>query len=143
MVERAALKELARGASALGRSPSVEPRKRQFPRFAHEATVTLSVGGREVAGRTANLSRGGLCAMLPASLPVGSRVDVELALVLGPDVHSEPLRLSGRVVWSTALHGRHQVGLAFLPLTPDATRVLDVFLEFLREGKRLRTGRGT
>lgn len=118
----------------------MEPGKRQFPRFAHEATVTLSVGGREVTGRTSNLSRGGLCAMLPASVPVGSLVDIELALVLASDAYSEPLRLSGRVVWCTALGGSQQVGLAFVGVKGEAARGLDVFLEFLREGKRIRNG---
>jgi hypothetical protein len=109
--------------------------KRQFPRFALEAAVTVSAGGRRVSGRTSNLSKGGLCAMLEGPVPVGSRVDVELALIFENDSVSEPLTVTGRVVWCTAIQAQHQVGLSFLPLAPDALKFLDVFLKFLQDGK--------
>lgn len=109
--------------------------KRQFPRFALEAAVTLSVGGRSVSGRTSNLSKGGLCAMVLGAVPVGVPVDVELALIFENDSVSEPLNVTGRVVWCTAVEAQYQVGLSFLPLRPDAVKFLDVFLKFLQDGK--------
>jgi c-di-GMP-binding flagellar brake protein YcgR len=117
--------------------PDVD-QKRQFPRFALEASVKLTAGGRTIQGRTANLSRGGLCAMVSDAVPTGSRVDVELALVFENDSLSEPLQLVGRVVWCTPVEARYQVGLAFLALAPDASKFLDVFLKYLQEGKRAR-----
>ena len=106
--------------------------KRQFPRFALEAAVTLRSEGRTVSGRTANLSRGGLCAMVSSTVPVGSRVDVELALIFDNDSVSEPLHVAGRVVWCTAVEKQYQVGLSFLAVSPDALKFLEMFLDFLR-----------
>lgn len=111
---------------------------RQHPRFAHEAAVTLSGGGHEVSGRTANISRGGLCAMLPATLAAGSRVDIEIALVFADQSTSEPLHLSGRVVWCTGLDKHYQIGLAFLPSPAGTLKHLDLFLQYLKEGQRQR-----
>jgi hypothetical protein len=115
--------------------------KRQFPRFALEAAVTLSGTGWSVSGRTQNLSRGGLCAMVKQSIPTGGRVDIELALVFENDSLSEPLALGGRVVWCTSLEAGYQVGLSFLPVPPDAQKFLDVFLRFLADGKQAAAGR--
>jgi len=112
--------------------------KRQFPRYALEAAVTLVAGARTVAGRTANLSRGGLCAIFDENLPIGTRVNAELALVFENDTLSETLSLVGRVVWSTAVEGRYQIGLAFQPLNTENARFLDLFLRFLAEGQRTR-----
>jgi len=115
----------------------VQP-QRQFPRYALEAAVTLLCGPRSLRGRTSNLSRGGLCATFAENLAIGGRVDVELALVFENDALSEPLSLRARVVWCTAFEQRYQVGLAFLPTPGDAGRFLDMFLEFLAEGRRSR-----
>lgn len=111
--------------------------KRQFPRYAVAATVTIIAGGQGVTGRTSNLSRGGLCAMLPAAVTAGAQVTAELALVFENESFSEPLHVSARVVWCTMIGGQYQVGLAFLPPSPEAARFLDVFLKFLKEGKRV------
>jgi hypothetical protein len=108
--------------------------KRQFPRFAHEATVSLTGAGITATGRTFNVSKGGLCAMVAQRLPVGTKVDVELALVFADATHSESIQLPARVVWATALEDRFQVGLAFAPLRPDQLKHLELFLRFLEEG---------
>jgi hypothetical protein len=115
--------------------PDVD-QKRQFPRYALEAAVTLVDGERSVAGRTSNLSRGGVCGVFDDSITIGARVTVDLALIFENDSLSEPLSITGRVVWCTPLDKRYQVGLAFLPMTGDNGRFLDVFLKFLAEGKR-------
>jgi len=104
---------------------------RQHPRYALEATVKLTTPTRESTGRTANLSRGGLCAMMAEPYPVGERVDIDVALVFDNDSLSEPLSLKGRVVWCTKVEPSFQVGLAFTGLTPETVKYLDVFLKFL------------
>ena len=107
---------------------------RQFPRYAIEAAVTLTVGGRDVHGRTANLSRGGACAMMEEPIAVGERVAIEMALVFDNDSLSEPLSLVGRVVWCTAVEKKHQVGLSFVGLKAEQAKYLDIFLKYLKEG---------
>lgn len=117
--------------------------QRQFPRYALEATATLTVGDQTVSGRTANLSRGGACAMVPVFIPVGARIEVELMLVFGPDQYSEPLRLPCRVVWCTAVEAQFQIGLAFGSLRAEAAKYLDLFLKYLDEGAAERRATGT
>jgi len=113
--------------------------QRQFPRFAHEAAVKLVASGEELTGRTANLSRGGLCAMVDAPTTVGIIVECELALVFDNDTFSEPLTLRARVVWCTPVENRYQVGLSFAPVDPQAIQYLEMFLKFLKEGRRQQT----
>jgi hypothetical protein len=109
---------------------------RQFPRFAVEAAVTLALAdGTTVQGRTENLSRGGLCAMIDELVAPGQRVDCEIALLFDNDSLSESLRLAARVVWCTAFEKRFQVGLSFLPIKAEQAKFLDVFLKFLSPGK--------
>lgn len=109
--------------------------ERQYPRFAHEATVLFRCGTQETTGSSRNLSRGGLCADVPDQLPLGSDVDVEITLVFDDNSQSEPLRLPARVVWCTPFEDHFQLGVSFRPL--DATRVeyLTLFLKYLDEGK--------
>lgn len=107
---------------------------RQFPRYAVEAAVKLS-GSLESTGRTSNLSRGGLCAMMSDAFPRGELVEAELTLVFDNDSQSEPLTLNGRVVWCTPLEQRFQVGLSFVGLRSETLKYLDVFLKFLQNGK--------
>jgi len=107
--------------------------QRAFPRYATEAAVTLRHGDAAVAGRSRNMSRGGMCAQLEAALPVGTQVTVEVALVFDEKNTSERLALPARVVWSTAIDDVHQVGVAFLPLSADQARYLDLFLGYLAD----------
>jgi len=112
--------------------------ERQFPRYALAADVELRPHGTGTArrGRTANLSRGGLCAMLDAPIPSGRTVDVQISLVFAEGSFSEPLVLPARVVWCTQLADDHQVGLSFLGLHAGQREYLELFLRFLQEGKR-------
>jgi hypothetical protein len=110
--------------------------QRLFPRFAADGSVTITVAGKRLMGRTANLSRGGLCAMLAEPITVGAPVALEAALAFDNDSFSEPLAFVGRVVWCTAVGARFQVGVAFVSVTPEAVTYLDVFLRYLEEGKR-------
>lgn len=108
--------------------------QRQFPRYAIEAAVTLTDGATSVSGRTSNVSRGGVCAMIPSPVIAGIRVELELTLVFDEGQLSEPLLISGRVAWCTAVEHSYQVGLSFSGLRPDQLKYLDLFLKYLEEG---------
>jgi hypothetical protein len=105
--------------------------ERAFPRYACDAVVTVHHARGTAGGNTTNLSRGGLCALVSETIGVGATVDVEIALVFDEETTSEPLRLPARVVWSTPLDDKHQLGVSFLSLTADQTKYLDLFLRYL------------
>src|SRR5882724_7780271 len=107
--------------------------EREHPRYAHEAVVTIHAGSQTHWGRTQNLSRGGLCADLPESIPNGANIDVDIQLVFD-DVESEPLRLPARVVWCTTVDEAFQVGLSFRSLSTEQHELLSVFLKYLDDG---------
>ena len=104
---------------------------REHPRYAHEAVVTVHVGGKSHQGRTTNVSRGGAAADLPVAIPNGIEVEVDLQLVFEDDAQSEPLRVPARVVWCTAVEDVYQVGLAFKPMTAERAKFLTMFLRYL------------
>lgn len=106
---------------------------REHTRYAHEAVVTLHVGGKTFWGRTQNLSRGGLCADIAEAIELGTDIEVDIQLVFD-DVESEPLRLPGRVVWCTTLDEAFQVGLSFQKLTAEQVQFLTMFLRYLDDG---------
>ena len=108
---------------------------RAFPRYALEAAITLRHREVAAAGRTRNMSRGGLCAQVSAALPVGAQIAVEVSLVFDDNNTSEQLALPARVVWSTPLDEGHQVGLGFLALSTEQARYLDLFLTYLAESR--------
>jgi len=118
---------------------SVTGLEREYPRYAHEAVITLRASGREISGRTSNLSRGGLCATLAEQIAVGTDIDVDIQLVFEDDLQSEPLRIPARVVWCTSVDDGHQVGVRFLPLDLERTEYLTMFLRFLDDGAGVAT----
>ena len=105
--------------------------EREHPRYAHEAAITFHALEREIAGRSRNVSRGGLCAELDEELPVGTSIEIDLQLVFGDDRHSEPLRLPARIAWCTAIDDHHQVGVQFLPMHEETAADLMMFLRYL------------
>lgn len=104
---------------------------RTSPRYAHGAAISISVQGKTLFGRTANLSYGGVCAEIPVELPLGAEVDVDIELELDNGAHTEPLCVMGRVVWCTSVDNANQVGLAFCHLQRDESETLALFLRFL------------
>jgi PilZ domain-containing protein len=118
----------------------VSQEHREHPRYAHETAVTLYAGDGSVhRGRSDNLSRGGLCAVidaLPAPLATGADVEVDIQLVFDEATTSEPLRLPARIVWCTPVDDTHQIGLAFKPLDAHRTEYLTMFLRFLDDGTK-------
>jgi hypothetical protein len=111
---------------------------RQYPRYAHEAAVTLHAAGKELQGRTQNVSRGGLCVDLADPLPFGCELEVDLQLVFENEEQSEPLRIPARVAWCTALDEGHQVGLSFKPMNAELAKFVGMFLRFLDSEERVK-----
>jgi len=109
--------------------------QREHPRYAHEAAVTVRVGGKSFEGRTRNVSRGGLCADVGDALPVGSDVIVDLVLVFDDDAQSEALRVPARVAWCTPVDDAFQLGLSFKPLDAQLTQYLTLFLRYLDDAQ--------
>src|SRR5262245_10082837 len=91
----------------------VSSKERQHPRFAADVAVAFFVGKRVVAGRTRNVSRGGLCADSDEAVELGNDVDIAITLLFDDNSKSEPLRLPARVVWCTQVDGAFQVGVSF------------------------------
>jgi hypothetical protein len=118
--------------------------ERQFPRYAVAAAVEIRPhgGGPTRRGRTSNLSRGGICALVDAVVATGRTVDVQLALVFDEGGTSEPLVLPARVVWCTDLGDGHQVGLAFQGLVAGQREYLELFLRYLEDGAVARRAAG-
>jgi PilZ domain len=104
---------------------------REHARYAHEAAVTFHAGGADTEGRTQNVSRGGLCASVDDALVLGTELDISIVLMFQDDMKSEPLRVPARVVWSTMIDDKHQVGIMFRALTAEQTQYLNIFLKYL------------
>ncbi len=109
--------------------------EREHPRYAHEAAVRCHVRGKQLDGRTRNVSRGGVCADLTDPIAVGTDLHIDLVLVFDADTQSEPLRLPARVVWCTTVDDGYQIGLAFRPLNAEASEYLDLFLRYLDDSR--------
>lgn len=111
---------------------SLSQPQRAFPRHAVDAEVVLRRGEAVLArGRTRNLSRGGLCAVVAGAVTRGAVVDVAISLVFSADGVSEPLSLPARVVWCTGFTDADQVGVSFLPLDATQSSYLDMFIRYL------------
>jgi hypothetical protein len=107
--------------------------QRQYPRYAHDAAITLLTPGQEISGRTCNVSRGGLCATLPEEIAIGTEIQIDMQLVFEDEHRSEPLRLPARIAWCTPIDDGHQVGAQFLPLDAETAEYLTMFLRYLQD----------
>ena len=105
--------------------------QRQYPRYAHEAAITLIAPGLEISGRTCNVSGGGLCATLSEPIAIGTEIQIAIQLVFDHGRHSEALRLPGRIVWCTWIDECHQVGVQFVALDTKTSEDLTMFLRYL------------
>lgn len=106
----------------------MEKERRKFKRFDAYMSVRYQVPeGVHSRGMalSKDLSREGLKLNLPAFLPEGATVDLELDIPDDP----KPVRTSGKVVWSRNSHGKDQgfdAGIRFMMMDPvDKFRVLD------------------
>lgn len=106
--------------------------QRQHPRYAIGLDVTAEHDGGKVAGRTRDLSRGGLCMLAKEEFTVGKSCQVQLALVFAENQFSEHLVLPSVCVWCTPVKGgAFQIGFKFAPLDPQNRGYLDLFMKFL------------
>jgi hypothetical protein len=106
--------------------------QRRHPRFHVDVQATVrSADGRQLMARTRDLSRSGICLITTEGLGPGTRLGVELVLLLGPTSSSEPLPLKARVVWCTAIAGAFQIGAMFDTTSGREAAFLDMFLRYL------------
>ena len=87
--------------------------------------------GQELAARTRDLSRAGICIITTQGLPSGEQLIIELVLLLGANSASEPLPLRARVVWCTAIAKSFQVGAMFDTPSAKEASFLEMFLRYL------------
>ena len=111
-----------------------ESQRRKHPRFAvdMEAKVLTELGTHKA--RTRDLSRGGLCFVLPMPLKVGMDFSIEMSLVFGENTFSEPLAVPGKIIWCTPVERGYQMGAAFLSPDGQTKQYLEMFLNFLANG---------
>lgn len=110
--------------------------QRQHRRYAHEAAIALITPGQTITGRTRDVSRGGLCALLSEQLAVGTDIEIDIQLVFDDDRQSEALRISGRIAWCTLVDDQHQVGVQFRRLAGETAEYLTMFLRYLDDDVR-------
>jgi c-di-GMP-binding flagellar brake protein YcgR len=117
--------------------------ERQHRRYAHEAAIALIMPGQTIFGRTRDVSRGGLCALLAEQIAVGTDIELDIQLVFDDGRQSEALRLSARIVWCTPMDDRHQVGVQFLRLVGETAEYLTMFLRYLDDDVRAKSTRAS
>src|SRR5262249_3355337 len=106
------------------------------PRFALEVDAEIHAPDKTLPARTNNVSRGGLCFLAAEPIPVGTSVDLTLALVFDAETHSEPLALRARIVWCTRMaDARHQIGASFGQTTGEQRAYINLFIDFLARGQ--------
>lgn len=109
--------------------------QRQHLRFAIELDAIVETDGAPpLSGRTHDLSKGGLCMLAKATLPIGSACRVKIALVFSQNEFSEQLTLPATIVWCTKMQNAFQLGVKFAQLDPQARGYLDMFIKFLEGG---------
>jgi len=104
---------------------------RQFPRFAVDLKVGISVGARQLQARTRDISRTGLCLISQQAIPLETKIQIELVLTFEAGGISEPLPVSGQVVWCTPIQRSYQIGVVFVGVDEEAVRNLEMFIGFL------------
>jgi hypothetical protein len=105
--------------------------RRQHPRFNVDVQVSVSVANENLAARTRDISRAGLCLIATQPIARETEVALEMVLTFGDDGVSEPLSILGRVAWCTALFGSYQIGVKFVKIDDERAKYLDMFVGFL------------
>ncbi len=104
---------------------------REHPRYAHESAVTLHLGSKTLAGRTINVSGGGLCAEVADPIKGGTEMVIDLLLVFDDRSASETMRIQARVAWCTTVDESFQIGLAFRPIDGVQAQEIAAFVRHL------------
>ena len=87
--------------------------------------------GATVEGQAVDVSFAGICVLVDEPVEPSSRVRFHV-WVAQPEGDSDELALDGKVVWSTPVEGRHQIGGTFdRDIDSYAWTRLDVLLQFL------------
>ena len=107
------------------------PKRREHPRFNVDIQVGVTVAEAKFDARTRDMSRAGLCLIGDQPIPPDTEISLELVLTFGEAGTSEPLQMSGRVAWCTALFGAYQIGVKFVNVDEDKARYLNMFMGFL------------
>jgi hypothetical protein len=107
------------------------PTRRQHQRFNVDVQVAVSVANENLAARTRDISRAGLCLIATQPIARETEVSLEMVLTFGDDGVSEPLSILGRVAWCTALFGSYQIGVKFVKIDGERAKYLDMFVGFL------------
>jgi len=110
---------------------AARPSRRQHQRYNVDVQVAVSVANEKLDARTRDMSRAGLCLVTTQPIPRETEVSLELVLTFGDDGVSEPLPVTGKVAWCTALFGAYQIGVKFVKVDDDQGRYLDMFIGFL------------
>lgn len=116
------------------RSTHLANSQRAHQRFSVQMEAKIFSDDRLHVALTRDLSRGGICFTLLEPLQVGSPFTVELALIFSENTFSEPLVLSGKVIWCTKVDQGYQIGAVFFTLDETAQDYLNMFLSFLLRG---------
>ena len=110
------------------------PVPRMHPRYAVALACRVEHAGNSYAGRSFDLSRGGMCVRLAAALPIGRliEVEVEFAMPVDDGEASKALPLEATAVWcAPAQDAHHFVGLRFVDMERDTDRAIDRYLRHL------------
>jgi hypothetical protein len=105
--------------------------RRKHPRFSVDVQVGLTVGSGQIAARTRDMSRAGVCLVAMKGIAPETEIALQLVLTFGEGGMSEPLKVLGKVAWCTALFGAYQIGVKFVKVDDDCGRYLDMFIGFL------------
>jgi hypothetical protein len=86
--------------------------------------AALATDSGSIVVEVRDISVDGICFWHTTPLSVGEHCRMSLTLDLGPGRSSEPLELPFRVVWSTPVDRRVQIGAVFLPLSSGHRKAL-------------------
>ena len=107
------------------------PKRREHPRYNVDIKVAVSVADAKLGARTRDMSRAGLCLIADQPIASDTEISLELVLTFGESGATEPLQLTGKVAWCTALFGSYQIGVKFVKVDGERARYLDMFVGFL------------
>ncbi len=102
--------------------------------------VGVQIHTRVIAGEatldvlTRDMTKKGICLLSQQELAPGALVKVALSLILAKNSYSEPLELTGKVLWCTGLSsGMFQIGVSYTGMDHQKIGYLDMFLRLLQK----------
>ena len=101
--------------------------QRKYARLTYEVDIVLTMGDRQVEGRSINLSQGGILVSMPEVPPFGSKLSLRMEI---PGI-GEPCEIPCIVRWAKPGEG---VGLQFETLRPLEVWALNKLMHRLKTG---------